>query len=314
MLSKDSQHSAAASLPPVSIPSSPAFAGAICVPPPDTLVTDYAWAKAEAAKAGNLYPVLNDWRRRRKNVSSREWNPVLLAFQASRQTVLYTLSAADIVHVARTTEHALGDVQSWEKDLDDNMFAEKLSPTYAVVMLLHDLLESIGRVPTWGDFEDFLFDRQDLCLQYFMRAGQIPALASRSQMWAHPRMRAVRWRMANFYYSFLKEIHIIVSLRRTHGLDVRYHPLLDAEWKADFVCGDVRGELFFSNRKYRAATSGRKTPCGKLNPGLPVVTMLVEKRSKYGECWLYKDAVIAELAQKVREQDGPSIPSFILPS
>jgi len=290
-------------------PADPAF----CTPDSVPLFTDYWWAKEEAAKAGNLDKILEDWRRRRKNVSKHEWNPVLRAFQSSRQTLLYQLDVDDVWRVAKSTEHALGEVKAAEARRPENLFAANLSPTYAVVMLLHDLMEALGRVPSWSDVERYLFDHQEVCLRYFLDAGGIPPLDCISSMWAHPKMRAVRWRMANFYYSFLKEIHIIVSLRRIYGLDARYHPLLDTEWKADFVCGPVRGELFYTNDTYKAATSGRKTPCQIRNPGLPVVTMLVDEPDGFGRCWLYKDNIIAKLAQEIRRHGGTSVPSFIFP-
>lgn len=235
------------------------------------------------------------------------------AFEESSQTVLYQLSVADVLKVAETTEHALGDLSKAETERPENKFAADVTPAYPVILLLHDLMESLGRVPSWSDFERYLFDHQDMCLRFFMEAGGIPSLQSLPKMWAGSKMRAVRWRMANFYYSFLKEVHIIVSLRRLHGLDALYHPLLDVEWKADFVCGDIRVELYFSNAKYKAATSGRKTACQKLNPGLPVIPKLVERTDRFGECWLYKDEVIAELARDIRKLGGPSIPSFMLP-
>lgn len=275
-------------------------------------VTDYWWAKNEASKAGNLDETLQSWRRRRKRIAPAEWNPVLRMFQQSRQTALYRIQPGDVYQIAKGPEedHALGLVKASEARKFENKFAANVSPAYAVVLLLHDLLEEMGRVPKWSDFERFLYDHQELCLRYFLEAGQIPPIPSLAELWSHPKMRAVRWRIGNFFYSFLKEIHIISSLRHTHGLDVRYHPLLDAEWKADFVCGDVRGELFYSNATYKAATSGRKSPCQRLNPGLPVIPMLVDIPDGFGNCWLYEDDVIADLAHRIRELGGPSIPSF----
>ncbi|NTF17288.1 hypothetical protein G6L37_02430 [Agrobacterium rubi] len=278
------------------------------------IATDYDWAWKEAAKAGNRDHVFNDWRSRRESISLAEWPPVYDSFRNSRQSVLYRLAVEDVVAAASRTGHSLGRISFSETLVDENRFAADISPCYPVIMILHDLMEALGRVPLWRDFEEHLVSRQDVCLRYFIEAGGIPPVTRVDGMWDHPRMRAVRWRLGLFYYSFLRDVHTIVTLRRTHGLDVRYHPLLDAEWKADAICGDVRIELYVVNSTYKDADkAGRKKLCSRLNPGLPVVEGKMAVKKDRGSCWLYSPESISLLAAEIASKGGPSVPSFNRP-
>jgi hypothetical protein len=267
--------------------------------------TDFNWALAKAAEAGNVDRVLADWERRRRKKYPKEWEAVRRAFEASRQTVLYLLNLKHVDQAIRTTEHALGDVVAREAAGHEYKFAKNASPGYPVIMLFHDLMEKIGRVPLWQDVERYLFERQELCLAYYYRAGRVDPPVSIEDLWVGGKKRAIRYRIACLYYSFLRDVHAIVALRERHGLDVRYHPLLDAEWKADALFGLVRIELYVINPEYKQQdeerAAGRKAQCKMLNPGLPVLAEEMKPRRVWGKCWVYNDASLAKLASKIRE-------------
>ncbi len=70
---------------------------------------------------------------------------------------------------------------------------------------------------------------------------------------------AVRWRVGNAYYSFLREIYTVVRLRAM-GIDLRVQPLADALFRVDAWVGRKVVSLRVGNKKFRQGESaGRKT-------------------------------------------------------
>lgn len=284
-------------------------------------VTDFDWAIKAAAEAGNFDSVYSDWVRRRKQAWPDEWPMVERLFKDSRQTVLYAIKPSDVVAAVLVTnedesQHALGDIRAEEARLEENEWAADLSPALPMIMVFHDLMEKLGRVPLWHDVERHIVDHQELLLVYFLIGGNIRGKITRENLWTTPGMRAVRWRIGNAYYSFLREIHLIATLRSQYGLDVLYHPLIDAEWRADGVCGRVRIEVFIDNSRYKkdakqvAVARGRKSYCKKYNPGLPVADKPLEKASYGGRCWLIADSSIKALAADIVAKGGDTLPPF----
>jgi hypothetical protein len=282
--------------PPKPIPLLPVADTPVC--------TDFNWALTKAAEAKNVDTVLSEWEERRRRRYPEEWPAVRKAFESSVQTVLYRLMLKHVDLAIETTDHALGDVLASEAARHEYKFAKNTSPAYPVIMLFHDLMEKIGRIPLWQDVENYLFERQDLCLAYYYRAGRVDPPASVEELWVGGKKRAIRYRIACLYYSFLRDVRTIVFLREIHKLDVRYHALLDAEWKADAVCGLVRIELYVINPEFKERdedrAAGRKAHCEKLNPGLPVVAEPMKKRKAWGKCWVYSEGSLAKLASKIR--------------
>lgn len=68
----------------------------------------------------------------------------------------------------------------------------------------------------------------------------------------------MRWRVGNYYYSFLREIHVI-SVLRQRGIDVRFHPLADALFRVDAWSGHTALSLYVGNKEFkRGDEEGRK--------------------------------------------------------
>jgi hypothetical protein len=266
-------------------------------------MTDFNWALMKGAEAKNVKKVLANWERRRKRQCPDEWPEVLKAFKASTHTVLYRLTLDLVEEAAKDTEHALGSVKAYEARKHRD--AADVSPAYPIIMLFYDLMERQGRIPRWKDVQTYLFEHQSLCLAYFYKACGIPAPTSISHMWKGEKLRAIRFRIGCLYYSFLREVHTLVALRERHGLDARYHPLQDAEWKADILVNLVRVELFLVNPKYKERCeremAGRKLACEAVNPGLPVVIGAMEPGTCWGEAWLFSDETIDGLAQDIKK-------------
>lgn len=263
-------------------------------------------------EAGNVDSVLDAWEQKRRALYPDEWPAVRKAFEASVQTVLYRLKREHVKQACVHTGHALGDVRAYEAGLRENAFAENTSPAYPVMMLLYDLMERNGAIPLWEDVEEHLFANQHLCLAYFYRAGGLTPPASIEEMWVGGKHRAIRYRLANLYNSFIREVDTIVYLREEHGLDVRCHPLLDAEWKADAVCGRIRIELFVVNSKFKKLSTeqlrqkmeGRKKECQAVNPGLPVAIAPMEPSDKWGCVWLFTEKALEKLAADIKAESA----------
>lgn len=265
------------------------------------IFTDFDWAEAEAARAGNLMSVTREWETSRARLYADAHAFVMDKFRKSRQTVLYTLAPSDIVKATFDTEHSLGDVSAAEARHKDNRRIASFSPSLPMILVLHDLMERLGRIPLWQDFVEHLFTDHRMGLGDFVNLIGIDFPRSISSLWVHPQMRAVRYRLGNAHYSFIREIGAISGLRTDHDLDIRYHPHIDVNWKADMVCGRVRVELFVPNEEYKDdASKGRKRRCRDLNPDLPVVTKTMKPSRIGGQCWLFPPAEIEKLAADIR--------------
>ncbi|MNU30487.1 hypothetical protein D3C71_189870 [compost metagenome] len=272
--------------------------------------SDFNWAIFKAMEAGNVDAVLAAWEKKRSDRYPDVWGAVRKAFEASVQTILYRLTLAHVRQASEFTEHALGDVTSAEAKLPGNVFAKDTSPAYPVIMLLYDLMERNREIPLWQDVERYLFENQDMCLSYFYKAGGISPPGSIEELWTGGKHRAIRYRIACFYYSFIREIHTIVHLREKHGLDVRCHSLIDTEWKADAICGRVRIELYVVNSEFkkrneetvRLAVEGRKKECQEVNPGLPVVVVPMSPTDEWGCVWLFSEEALSKLAADIKEE------------
>jgi hypothetical protein len=274
------------------------------------VVTDYRWALAKAAEAGNVEFILKRWEQKRLAHWPDQWPVVKKAFEDSRQTVLYRLTPRDIVDATENTDHALGNISSAEARAKSAQKAQNLSPAYPIMMVFHGLMEALGRVPLWQDVEEYLVRRPELCLAYYVKGCGIPGNPTLDNLWTLPGMRPVRYRIASTYYSFLREVHTLLCLRHDFGLDALYHPLQDAEWKSDIVCGLVRVEIYLLSAFFKGTEEGRKVECQSVNPGVPVVVQQMETSKLRGKCWLHSKETIEALAEKIVAAGGAKLPPF----
>jgi hypothetical protein len=208
---------------------------------------------------------------RRAAASIREWfekkreqegGEEIAAFILShRHRVLHGLTVADVEMATvwprmagrRVSHlHALGNL---EKEVVDKIADWKMPP-WSTSFVLHDLLERMGRVPTWPEARSFLFGEArgrivDEFVRYYTAQG----------VYADDRElldNALLWRLGVAYYSWVREIDLLVRLRQVEGLPVRYHALADIELKCDMWCGNALIEIYIENERYRAEGAGRK--------------------------------------------------------
>ncbi|MBF6063869.1 hypothetical protein IU500_31165 [Nocardia terpenica] len=164
----------------------------------------------------------------------------------------YSIASGEIPNLR--TQHALGNVRKEE--------AEKIElirdwfPDFAFTHVFHLMLEEEKRLYKWEEFYDWCQGenvRRWLWepAQEMVRQAQVQGFTYRHAS------DAMRWRVGNFYYSFLRELYVLAMLRE-HGLPMKFHPLADALFRADAWCENVLLELFIGNRTFKSGNDGRK--------------------------------------------------------
>jgi len=169
--------------------------------------------------------------------------------------VLYDLAPADIEATCAASEHPLGGIRK-EVAMAVRPVVD-WRPDFAFTHVMHLALETLGRLPTFGDFVWFcaedtvgraaLGDPARQIRERARREGYAPAHAE----------QVVRWRIGVSYYSFAREAYTIAVLRGA-GLDVRAHPLADALFRVDAWTGRTVLVLYIGNPRFRDGRRGRK--------------------------------------------------------
>jgi hypothetical protein len=196
---------------------------------------------------------------------------VVRAVREHHSRIVNTVSLAEVEEVCRNTDHALGRVS--RKDAEGVRSIMDWTAPFAVSHVLHFVSEAVGAVPTYRQF------RQTSAAPPFRHMLWTPAAEAirRCQRAGTPERiarAAMRWRIGNFYYSFLREQWVHAYLR-SRGVTTRQHPLADALFAVDGWAGDRVISLYIGNRMYRTADSGRKhTPQDHLREARPPFTFI----------------------------------------
>jgi hypothetical protein len=175
--------------------------------------------------------------------------------EAARTASAYRLGPDDVAAVAEATEHALGEAK---RSIAESVIPVRdWHPSFAFEHVLHYAAETLGSIPTYGEFRTFC--RDDAAARRMLLA---PARAARDQAAASGYeadhiAQALRWRVGNAYYSYLKEIYAL-SVLRSAGIDARYHVLADVLFRTDLWVGELCLSIYVSNTLFKAGVSGRK--------------------------------------------------------
>jgi len=194
--------------------------------------------------------------------------------------------------------HALGAVRG----VGEHRWVEDFDTPWTFAYQLHGLMESLGRVPWWPDYRDWL--RGPGRGTYLgpataaFRAREPRADADRRRSFAD----ALRWRVGCGYYSFLRELHLYTSLRVRHGLPMRYHVFADAQLRVDMWCGPTLVSVYVENARFRAGEEGRKRllrrVCG--GGGFRFCEVRLPRAVVFGRPHLVPEAEIARVARELR--------------
>ncbi|MCZ7417510.1 MULTISPECIES: hypothetical protein [unclassified Streptomyces] len=141
-------------------------------------------------------------------------------------------------------------------------------PDFAFTHALHICMERLGTLPTYGDVRDYAMSDE---LGWEMLGSPASRMIEAEAYKGTPRQRvkaAMRWRVGNAYYSFLREVYSIVELRQ-RGIPLLVHPLADALFRVDAWVGRVAFSLRIGNKKFRqGASDGRKLSAERLLAGV----------------------------------------------
>lgn len=194
---------------------------------------------------------------------------------------LYRITRSEVSAVCTRTEHALGRVR--------RSVAESVGPIvdwrpdFAITHVLHYALEERGRLFNWQQFQAFCRDdvRAERMLWSPARSEIRKAVAHGAPPFAA--RAAMRWRIGNAYYSFLREICTIIELRH-RGLDLRAHPLADAVFRVDAWMRDTVLHLYIRNDRFRDGEAGRKPRGDALlgGSGFRIVPIKLRTPTRYG--------------------------------
>jgi hypothetical protein len=179
--------------------------------------------------------------------------PAVLAHQSS---VVVSVSLEEVSDVCRSTKHALGRVQ--KRQVRDVHYIRDWTTPFAVSHVFHFVTEHDGAIPTWQRFrqacQEHPFDEM-----LWNPARQAVEASGQHGVSADLARQAMRWRVGNFYYSFLREQFVHAYLRQ-QGIRILQHPLADALYAVDGWLQNNVISLFIGNDDFRTRLGGRKHP------------------------------------------------------
>ncbi|MGV9411749.1 hypothetical protein ACWDOP_17695 [Nocardia sp. NPDC003693] len=175
---------------------------------------------------------------------------VIQTVMAHTTSVPYEVAADDIVRLQ--TKHPLGNARRTEAEAVASI--RDWFPDFAFAHLFHLMLEEYKRLFTWQEFYEWA-QSAPVRGWLWMPAQEAVARAKAEGFSSQQAHDAMRWRVGNFYYSFLRELHVLAALRE-RGLPMQFHPLADALFRADAWCGNALLELFIGNPRYKSGSHG----------------------------------------------------------
>ncbi|MGW4476442.1 hypothetical protein ACWENQ_42850 [Nonomuraea sp. NPDC004354] len=203
--------------------------------------------------------------------------------EAHETSFIYQLGSKDVEHVCRTTEHALGDVKRATAESVQDIV--NWHPDFAFMHVLHYCAEATRELPTWQLFYEFIREDPEAKNMLWRPAQEEVQRIASSGISRSIVKDAMRWRVGNAYYSFLREIYVTTHLRAA-GLDVRMHPLADALFRVDLWCGRTTCSLLVKNSKFHKDNEGRKLQTRELlsaaMPPFQFHKIQLERASRFG--------------------------------
>ncbi|WP_280265718.1 hypothetical protein [Nocardia wallacei] len=207
------------------------------------------------------------------------------------------------------TEHALGRVR--KADAERVVLIRDWFPDFAFTHVFNLMLEEVGRLYKWEEFYEWC--QGSATRPWLWEPAQEMVEKAQLQGFSqHQALGAMRWRVGNAYYSFLRELHVLAGLRK-RGLPMLFHPLADALFRADAWCENVLLELFIGNRTFKTGDDGRKPKTEDYftdQPKFEVVRFEMQLQRKFGTVHVPADTEIDRCARLIQSTiDGNRDPS-----
>jgi hypothetical protein len=242
-----------------------------------------------SAHTGRL---VSDW------IRGHQGDGVVAAVREHRSRVVNSATLDEVEQVCEETEHALGEVDG-EVARQVRSIRDWTCP-FAVSHVFHFITEAAAAVPTYQvfrekcelpEFRHMLWDPALQAIRDCIEAGTPSGQAQ----------DAMRWRIGNFYYSFLREQWVHAYLR-SRGVVTRQHPLADALFAVDGWADDTVISLYIGNSTYRDEDRGRKNgPRGRLRgarPPFDFVDMRLAAATRFGKVHLPDRRQVDEWVQR----------------
>lgn len=213
-----------------------------------------------------------------------------------RHEKLFEITTQDVIETIRETEHALGDVpkEAQIREIED------FTCPFALQHIFHRFIEGTGDIPTWQRFWRWM-ERQ--ARPHWLDKIE-PLRENLLSQYDQKRIDdAIRWRLGKFYYSAIREVDLLITLREK-GVDLKYHILADVLLRVDFWTGSTLVCTYFPNKRYREGQGGRKPPAEQFFAGSRAPFNVVDfeiDRQGFGRTWLVSDAAKDRLAQLLRQ-------------
>ena len=216
---------------------------------------------------------------------------------------LYRVTPSEVVNSINRSGFALGGTRK-----DDSGFAgiNNASSPAPFTLMLHNLLEAKKRVPLWEDFRNRIISKPEIYLDFVCLNEKVNLSDFNGDWLDNPAARAVRYRLATAYNSWIRELHLFATLRHDYNLPVRHHFMLDILWKQDIVCENKVIELYVDS-PYKTSYSGRKIKASEASPLRTIIPhgMKVRNdRSSYNKPWLVRNDDIVVIAGKLSSPEN----------
>ncbi|MFD2474733.1 hypothetical protein [Amycolatopsis silviterrae] len=220
-------------------------------------------------------------------------------------------------------EHPLKELK--KEDIEHIDLASNWEPDFAFVHLFHLLMEEIGRPPLWSEFDEFAYRTADGMKMFGAERAdrenkifdqELARIKAKHPAAKNPEHRAkfladgsLDWRIGNAYYGFMRDMYTAVALRE-RGLDVRVHPIADANFRIDGWFGNKILSVFVVNPKYKVTDQrradrhhkGRKRHVEELFPGseFSFVALTMEGAHEHGKFHFPSKSAIDDVEQLLR--------------
>ncbi|MCH9733108.1 MAG: hypothetical protein K0U78_00895 [Actinomycetia bacterium] len=235
---------------------------------------------------------------RRALASWLKSRPQVAEYVLSHETrVPYTTSLADLQYVAEHTDHALGHVS--KDQISKVTSIRDWNPPFAMTHVLHYALETIGGPFTYQDFQEFCNNNSKA--RSMLTNPSLEAVETAAVLHGRPLARmAMKWRVGNSYYSFLRELITLASLREV-GIDLRIHPLADALFRTDAWTKNCIVSLYIGNSQFRNGNRGRKPqPKELLGSSFRYLSLELPTQHIFGSVHVPDENRLCAAAQEIR--------------
>ena len=232
--------------------------------------------------------------------------PVIQLVMNHTTTTYENLTTQQIQHIAQTTEHALGTTNTQQAHQTTPI--RDWNPNYAFIHTLHHITETIKHLPTWQEFKHIAQTHPTIKPMLWEPAQHAIHTATQHGYTPQQAQNAMRHRIGNAYYSFLREAYVHATLRE-HNIHTHYHPLADALFRVDLYTNTTNINLYIGNKTYKNNNTGRKTSSQQLlqdaNPPFKTINLQLQTQHPYGNVHLPTPHTILTTIQNTLTQKGP---------